>query len=71
MDTAQVSQGTGRGMRQTLREPGTKVILPTGETIPRYHHLRRVQIPGFPATREPLPEVRRFRNEYFVVGTMA
>ena len=42
-------------MQQTFREPGTKVTLPTGETISKYQHLRRVQIPGFPTITEPLP----------------
>lgn len=42
-------------MRQTLRESGTKVTLPTGETISKYQQMRKVQIPGFPATTESLP----------------
>ena len=43
-------------MRQTLHETGTKITLPTAETISKYQQLRRVQIPGFPAINEPLPE---------------
>lgn len=43
-------------MRQIFREPGTKVALPTGETISKVQQLRRVQIPGFPAITKPLPE---------------
>ena len=33
----------------------TKITLPTGETISKHQHLRRIQIPGFPATTEHLP----------------
>ncbi|KAL9063697.1 MAG: hypothetical protein Q9161_009327 [Pseudevernia consocians] len=56
MVTAQVSKSSGRSMRQTLHQPDTKVTLPTGETVSKYLQLRRVQIPGFPAINEPLPE---------------
>lgn len=43
-------------MRQTIREPGTKVALPTGETVSKLQQVRRVQIPGFPAITKPLPD---------------
>ncbi|KAF6239445.1 hypothetical protein HO173_002707 [Letharia columbiana] len=58
MDTAraQVSKSSERSIGQTHGEPGTKVTLPTGENISKYQQLRRVHIPGFPATTERLPE---------------
>lgn len=58
MDTAraQVSKSSERSIEQTHGEPGTKVTLPTGENISKYQQLRRVHIPGFPATTERLPE---------------
>ena len=55
MDTAQAPKSFRQNKRQTLCEPRIRVTLPTGETISQYQHLRRVQIPGFPATTEALP----------------
>ena len=50
MNTAKVPKSSGRSMRQ-----GTKLTLPTGETISKSQHLRRVQIPGSPVITEHLP----------------
>lgn len=50
------AKNSGQIMQQTLREPGTKVTLPTGETVSKYQQSRRFQIAGFPAINEPLPE---------------